>query len=221
MQLFPGCNAFLWSSMTANNCNTFLIQGEQKVLIDPGHLNHFGHVEDGLKELGLTIEDIDVVICTLCHPDNLEATKKFKNTKALMAFHEKEWPLVTARSKQFEATLGISLDDITPDFYLKEGAIELADIKLQAYHTPGHSPGSVCFYWPEKKALFTGDLIFNNGLGRTDLSGGNGTELKQSIKRMGELDLDWILPGHGDIISGSTAIQQNFLQLEHVWFQYI
>lgn len=221
MELFPGCHAFLWSSMTANNCNTFLIQGEQKILIDPGHLAHFEHVEDGLMKLGLTVDDMDVVLCTHCHPDHLEAVQKFSATKALVAFHEDEWQLVTALGKQLEATFGIALNDITPNFFLKAGVLELADVRLQVYHTPGHAPGGVCFHWPEKKALFTGDLIFNNGLGRTDLPGGNGTQLKQSIQRMSELDLDWILPGHGDIIKGASAIQQNFLQLEHAWFQYI
>ena len=221
MQLFPGCHGFLWSSMTANNCNTFLIQGQQNVLIDPGHIAHFNHVETGLKALGLAVEDIEVVLCTHCHPDHLEAVSKFASTKALLAFHEEEWPLVTARSKQFESSLGISLKDITPDFFIQEGRLELSDINLTVYHTPGHAPGGVCFYWPEKKALFTGDLIFYNGLGRTDLAGGNGSALKQSIRRMADLDLDWLLPGHGDIISGPLAIGQNFLQLEQVWFQYI
>lgn len=221
MQIFPGCHAFLWSSMTANNCNAFLIQGEQNILIDPGHLAHFGHVEDGLSELNVSLDDIDVVLCTHCHPDHLEAVQKFAGTKAQVVFHEGEWQLVTALGKQLEATFGITLDDISPDFFLKEGTLELADITLQVYHTPGHAPGGVCFHWKEHKALFTGDLIFNNGLGRTDLPGGNGALLKQSIRRMGELDLDWLLPGHGDLLKGTSAIQQNFLQLEHVWFQYI
>jgi len=88
-------------------------------------------------------------------------------------------------------------------------------------HTPGHSPGSVSLYWPEQKLLFTGDLIFKDGLGRTDLPGGDGNLLKESIKRLAGLDVEWVLPGHGDIISGAAEVKTNFDQLEQVWFNYI
>jgi glyoxylase-like metal-dependent hydrolase (beta-lactamase superfamily II) len=104
---------------------------------------------------------------------------------------------------------------------LTEGELNVGDLQLQVYHTPGHSPGSVCVYWPEARALFSGDLIFKEGLGRTDLPGGNGALLKQSIRRMAELDLEIIYPGHGDIISGKDAVIKNFALLEQFYFAYI
>ncbi len=221
MKLFPGCDAFLWSSMTANNCNTFLIQGEQKILIDPGHQAHFSHVEAGLRDIGLTIDDVDVVLCTHCHPDHLEAALQFKETKALLAYHQEEWTFIQTMGKQLESLFGFSVNDMAPDFFLKEGDLRLSDVELAVYHSPGHSPGSVCFHWPAQNVLFSGDLIFNGGLGRTDLPGGNGSQLKHSIRRMQSLNLEWILPGHGDPVSGKSSIQRNFEQLENVWFQYI
>jgi len=74
------------------------------------------------------------------------------------------------------------------DFYLGEGDLEVGEHRFQILHTPGHSPGSVSVYWPERKALFTGDVLFPGGLGRTDLPGGNGAQLKESIRRLAELD---------------------------------
>jgi glyoxylase-like metal-dependent hydrolase (beta-lactamase superfamily II) len=68
---------------------------------------------------------------------------------------------------------------------------------LSIFHTPGHSPGSATLYWPAQKALFTGDLIFKEGFGRTDLPGGDSATLKESIKRMAELDVELLLSGHG------------------------
>ena len=61
-----------------------------------------------------------------------------------------------------------------------------------------------------QKALFTGDLVFKKGLGRTDLPGGDGTLIKESIKRMSLLDIELLLSGHGEIISGANEVKSNF-----------
>jgi len=89
------------------------------------------------------------------------------------------------------------------------------------FHTPGHSPGSVSLFWPEQKVLFTGDLIFKEGIGRTDLPGGDSTLLKKSIKRRSDLEIEWLLSGHGDIISGRKEVKTNFEHIEHFWFSQI
>ncbi|MFO7738706.1 MAG: hypothetical protein R6V46_09540, partial [Desulfatiglandaceae bacterium] len=70
-------------------------------------------------------------------------------------------------------------------------------------------------------ALFTGDLIFKQGLGRTDLPGGDGGLLKDSIKRISHLEVDYLLPGHGDIISGRDRVNSNFNDVEKTWFGYL
>jgi len=100
------------------------------------------------------------------------------------------------------AAFGIEMDSIKPDFFLKEGNLTLDGLELSIFHTPGHSPGSATLYWPAQKALFTGDLIFKEGLGRTDLPGGDSATLKESIKRMADLEVELLLSGHGDIIAG-------------------
>ncbi len=108
-----------------------------------------------------------------------------------------------------------------PHILLQEGDLRMGDIALKVMHTPGHSPGSVCLYWPEEKALFTGDLIFNQGIGRTDLPGGNGQSLKNSIRKASALDVEILLPGHGDVIRGRDAVAKNFEDVERFWFAYI
>jgi len=220
MQIFDRVHAFMWESMTTNNCNTYLIDGPTRILIDPGHLRLFGHVQEGLADLGLGTEDIGLVICTHAHPDHIEAAQVFNNAPARMTLHEKEWELVKSMEEYVHA-FGITLDAVMPDFFLKEGNLSVDGPEFQIFHTPGHSPGSVSVYWPEQKALFTGDLIFKDGLGRTDLPGGDGDLIKESIQRMSELDVEWVLPGHGEIISGSDAVKSNFDALEQVWFNYI
>jgi len=221
MKITNNLHAFVWESMTTNNCNAYLIDGPTRVLIDPGHSNLFGHVELGLKQLGLTISDIGLVICTHAHPDHIEGVQLFKDSPALFTLHEDEWQWAATIGKQMSAAFGIDMDSIEPDFFLKEGDLTLDGLELSIFHTPGHSPGSATLYWPAQKALFTGDLIFKEGFGRTDLPGGDSATLKESIKRMADLEVELLLSGHGDIISGAEAVRKNFQDIEQFYFAYI
>ncbi len=221
MQVINNVHAFIWQSMSANNCNTYLIDGPTRVLIDPGHRNLFDHVKKGLGEIGLTLEDIGLIVCTHGHPDHIEAAQLFKKSHTLLTLHQKEWQFLKSMDQQIRAAIGINLDSISPDFFLNEGDISLNDIDLIVLHTPGHSPGSVSLYWPDQKLLFTGDLVFKEGLGRTDLPGGDSALLKESVKRLAELEVEWLLPGHGDIIDEAMDIKKNFNHLKQVWFNYI
>ena len=221
MKIFDQLHAFIWESMTVNNCNTYFIDGPSRVLIDPGHLNLFGHVKAGLANLGVGVEDIGMVFCTHAHPDHIEAVRLLKKKSTQFAIHETEWQFVQGMKKQIMAAFGFDPDFMTPESFLKEGDISINGLEFHVLHTPGHSPGSVSLYWPEQKALFTGDLVFKEGIGRTDLPGGNGELLKKSIKRLADLEIEWVLPGHGEIISGIEAVKANFSEIENYWFKYI
>ena len=221
MKIVNNLHAFIWQSMTANNCNAYFIDGPTRVLIDPGHRALFEHVEGGLRDLGLKTDDIDLIICTHAHPDHLEAVQLFKQQSVLFTLNETEWHWAKTAGKQMSAAFGIDIEAFTPDFFLKEGALSLDGLEMQVFHTPGHSPGSICLYWPMQKALFSGDLVFKEGLGRTDLPGGDGATIKESIKRMAQLDVELLLSGHGEIVSGAQEVKSNFDQIEDFWFRYV
>jgi len=222
MELAANLHAFLWTSTQANNCNTYLIRSSRKtILIDPGHAAYFDHVQRGLAELGLTTNDVDLVICTHAHPDHIEALGLFDRASTLFALHEAEWRLVEEMGPYLQAAMNVDPSVLAPDFFLQEGDLTVGDVTLEVFHTPGHAPGAVTLLWPTAKALFTGDLIFRGGLGRTDLPGGDGRQLKASIQRMAGLDAAWLLSGHGDVISGAEAVRKNFEQVERTWFGYV
>jgi len=222
MELTPRLHAFLWSSPRANNCNTYLLQSPEKnILIDPGHVAYFDHVRSGLQRLSLTLDDIDLVICTHAHPDHIEAVQLFGDKPTRFTLHGEEWQLVEKMASTVKLSIYFDMVRFAPDFFLTEGDLTVSDITLAVYHTPGHSPGGVTLYWSDESALLTGDLIFKGGLGRTDLPGGDGGRLKESIRRMGQLDANWLLSGHGDVVSGSEAVKSNFKQVEEAWFGYV
>lgn len=81
--------------------------------------------------------------------------------------------------------------------YVMEGtALTLAGMAIEVLHTPGHTPGCVCYQF--EGALFTGDTLFRHGYGRTDLMGGNFRELVASLRRLYRLETDTAFyPGHG------------------------
>jgi len=220
MQIIDNIYGFMWKSMSANNCNTYLIDGPTRILIDPGHRNLFGHVQQGLMKLDLTLEDIGLIICTHAHPDHIEAVQRFKKTSVLTTLHHKEWHFLKTMAPHVRASMGFNSDSLEPDFFLKEGDISINNVELKVLHTPGHSPGSISLYLPAIKLLFTGDLVFKGGIGRTDLPGGNGSLLKESLKKLKEFKIEWLLPGHGDIISGAEEVRTNFIHLQQLWPGY-
>jgi glyoxylase-like metal-dependent hydrolase (beta-lactamase superfamily II) len=219
MEISEGLHAFVLRDPRANNANTYLINGSKKILIDPGHHHLFENVRDHLSKLSITPQDIDLIILTHGHPDHVEAVRAFSHSRALIALYETERDFVKKLAPHYGTAMGIT--DFEPQILLREGELLLGDMKFQVIHAPGHSPGSICLYWPQEKALFTGDVIFYQGIGRTDLPGGDGQALKESIRRLSRLEVEHLLPGHGEAVSGGEIVKRNFSEVERVWFQYI
>lgn len=88
-----------------------------------------------------------------------------------------------------------------PTLLLQDGLIlDIGDLQVEVVHTPGHTPGSVCFYVPQDQDLLTGDTLFAGSIGRTDLPGGDQRAMGQSLKRLCKLPGSTrVYPGHGDI----------------------
>ena len=221
MEIAKNVHAFIWRSTSANNCNTYLIDGPTRVLIDPGHTRLFGHVHEGFSQLGITIEDIDLIIATHAHLDHIEGVEIFKKTNASTTLHEDAWQFINRMGKDITRSFGGASDSGGPAFFLREGDLSFNGLSFTVLHTPGHSPGSICLYLSEQKLLFTGDLIFRGGIGRTDIPGGIGEQLKESIIKVSELDIEGVLPGHGDPVNGKKEVETNFDHIRQYWFRYL
>jgi glyoxylase-like metal-dependent hydrolase (beta-lactamase superfamily II) len=89
--------------------------------------------------------------------------------------------------------------------------LEIAGLRFQCPETPGHTPGGVCYYFAEEKVIFTGDTLFKDSCGRTDLPGGNGRVLAASLKKLAALPDDTaVYPGHGDCTTIGEEKRTNF-----------
>lgn len=209
-KITEGIYAAIWRSYRENNSNTYLIEQDgYRLIVDPGHYHLVRHWESGLQHLGINPEEINLVVITHGHPDHLEGAAIFDG-KVKVAIGEKEYMWLKRWAPSWE-----------PDLLLREGDLKLGTIKMKVIEAPGHSPGSICLYLPEKRSLFTGDVIFRDGIGRTDLPGGDGAKLKDSIRKLSGLDVEYLLPGHGEPVIGKKEVQRNFNQIEGYWFQFI
>jgi len=94
--------------------------------------------------------------------------------------------------------------------YFPEGDedIGIDPFSFRLIHVPGHTPGSVALYFPREQAVFTGDTLFKDAVGRTDLSYSDKNELRNSLKRLSELPEEtFVYAGHGDETTIGDAIE--------------
>jgi glyoxylase-like metal-dependent hydrolase (beta-lactamase superfamily II) len=98
-----------------------------------------------------------------------------------------------------------------PDIALREDIqIIVGKLTVKVIPTPGHTPGSISLYIPEEDALITGDTLFKNSVGRTDLPGGDARALTRSLKRIKALPPQTrIFPGHGEASTLQRENRQN------------
>lgn len=221
MKLEKDLYAYLWQNAYENNCNTYVIHGETTVLIDPGHSRHLNRLFTQMEEDGISPEDVDLVIITHSHPDHCEGLEAFLDKPVKIAMGQEEARYLLEGGKVLFEMMGKPLPKFRIDFYLKEGDLHLGKKALNIYQSPGHSPGSLSIYWPERKTLFTGDVIFQGGIGRTDFLEGNSRLLKESIESLSRLETEILLPGHGDIVMGKEMVVQNFEFIRQNFYDYL
>ncbi|MDD5326476.1 MAG: MBL fold metallo-hydrolase [Phycisphaerae bacterium] len=149
------------------------------------------------------------VVLTHGHVDHIvglaELQDRFPDIKVYI--HKLDAGMLTGEKNNLSAMTGMPFISKPADFSLEQGdVIEQADIKLDVIHTPGHTLGGICLYSKTDGIVFVGDTLFANSVGRTDMPGGNSTQLLKSIKqKLCTLPDETICyPGHGP----ATTIKQ-------------
>jgi hydroxyacylglutathione hydrolase len=164
--------------------NTYIIFNEDKhaIIIDPGmyELTEFDFFFKYITDEGL----IPVLLLnTHTHLDHIFGNAAvMMKYKVSLAYHELDKPVFDAQAQTGERYGLAFVKSPEANFYLKEGEkITLGEDALTILFTPGHSPGSVCFYNEKQQFLIGGDVLFQQSIGRSDLPGGNHETLIKSI----------------------------------------
>jgi hydroxyacylglutathione hydrolase len=221
MQLTDDLYAYEWTDYFENNCNSFYIGGNIGAIIDPGLTKHVPDLLEKMAQDGIESKDIRYIINTHSHPDHFEGSEYFYDQDIQIALNKEELDFLQGPGGELYGLFGLVAPQAKIDLFLAEGLLTLGDEEFQVLHVPGQSPGSIALYWPRRKALFPGDVIFNQNVGRTDFPGGNGSLLKKSISKMSVLDVEWLLPGHMEIIEGANNVKNDFKTVVDHIFPYI
>ncbi len=185
----------------ASNC--YIVGSEESregIVIDPGDEAH--KIIKNIKEL-----TIKIIVLTHGHHDHTGALRKVREaTGAPVAIHAGDAGALPGKG-------GAGAEDEPAVRLLKGGdAIDFGGEHFVVLHTPGHSPGSICLLGT--KVVFTGDTLFNFGIGRYDLTGGSYSQIMNSLhtKLMVLPDDTAVYPGHGpDTTIGMERRRNPFL----------
>jgi hydroxyacylglutathione hydrolase len=175
------------------NCYIYApAKGKKGFIIDPGDEARI--IFKRIKELDLSI---DYIILTHGHPDHTGALKQVHEaTGAPILMHGGDAPML--KDKLLHSLLGFTHAHVEAHRILVDSEIlETGELGLKVIHTPGHTPGCICLLGDGM--VFTGDTLFNKGIGRTDLPGGDAHLLMMSIyeKLLSLPDETIVYPGHG------------------------
>ena len=179
----------------------------EAALVDPG-VQDISQLMDKIHEHGTGVR---YILNTHGHFDHIAANGRLELPGALLGIHPADRPLLLSGG-------GADLFGMPyvpspyPTLDLNDGDTLLLgnDLRIEILHTPGHTPGSVCLYVPSDQALLTGDTLFADNVGRTDLPGGNARALTASLHRIMTLpQATRIYPGHGYPVTLAEARRIN------------
>lgn len=180
------------------NCYLYIDNKTSKTLIiDPG--------DDGdyiINTILINHLQPIAIVATHGHFDHLLAVLEIKLAFQIPFLMHREDLFLLKRVRQSALYfLGIKADPAAKiDKFIKANSrIDIGESSFKVFHLPGHTPGSICLYNKETETAFPGDVIFKDGVGRTDHNYSSKTDLHKSISRLTKLTgTTTIYPGHGE-----------------------
>lgn len=181
--------------MVQTNCYGLMNkQTKEMILIDPG---------DSPETIVAMVDRMQgkpvAVFLTHGHFDHILAVKEIKEKYGIPVYAGREEADVLAEVSLNKTDVMHRPISVYPDVLVDDlEELTMAGFSVQVLHTPGHTKGSVCYYFPEEKLLVSGDTLFRESVGRTDLPTGNTGQIIESVRRLIQMipeDVD-VLPGH-------------------------
>lgn len=184
--------------------NTYLVWDEvskEAILIDPGCSmeQEEEEIASFIEKEGLTIK---YLLNTHCHIDHIFGNAYIKNKYNPQYLAPEGDVFLLEIMVEHAGDFGVTMNPSPiPDSFIKNYvSVSIGGYDAKFIPAPGHTPDGYCVYFENEKVCFTGDTLFNEGIGRTDLWGGNFSTLMKSIKEnlLSLPDDVVIYPGHGD-----------------------
>jgi glyoxylase-like metal-dependent hydrolase (beta-lactamase superfamily II) len=147
--------------------------------------------------------EISHILLTHCHFDHVGGLAQLKEATNAPVYVHQDAVQMLQQATMSAAFFQLRIPDPPPpDEMLSEGqTIRVGNLEINVLYTPGHAPGHVSFHLPEHRVIFDGDVLFQQGIGRTDLPGGDFNTLMASIR-----DKLMVLPDETQVFSGHGAI---------------
>lgn len=199
--------------------NTFVVWDEstkESIIVDPGCSDRD---EEAKLEKYITENElrINYLLLTHCHIDHILGCKFIIEKYKPEYYAPKDDLFLIKRAVVYAAGFGFKIEPIPePEKFLSEDLqLKIGASVLSFIFTPGHTPGEYCIYFKKEAVCLTGDVLFKNSIGRTDLWGGDYNTLITSIKsKLFALpDNVKIYPGHGE--SSEIGTEKNFNPFLH------
>lgn len=177
--------------------NSYLVLGDEIILVDTGTPENVSNLINSIVALGVKIKDINLIVNTHAHFDHIGGNSVLKeNSSAELAAFMPDALYISKADIEFILPIAGEILPAKVERVLSEGE------KINGFevvNTPGHTEGSICLYDSKNKTLISGDTLFGDGsVGRTDLRGGNVDALETSLKKLKKMNIEKILPGHGE-----------------------
>jgi hydroxyacylglutathione hydrolase len=156
-----------------------------------------------IKKLSLSV---DVILLTHSHWDHIAELSELKKHIKVPVYIHKEDAGNLENPGSDKLPLFFPLKGVKPDGYLTDGQeLIIGKLVITVLHTPGHSPGSVCFYLPAQQTLISGDTLFRGTIGNLNLPTARPTLMWDSLKKLAALPaVTKVYPGHGDMTTISA-----------------
>jgi len=192
------------------NCSIFGDEASREAMVvDPG--DEVDSILEIVRRHGLTVR---YIVITHAHIDHIGGAQKLKQaTGAPVYMNLNDTDLQKMLDYQ-AAMLGLRpVENVAIDVGAKDGdALLVGTSEIHVMHTPGHTQGSICLWMPSENKLVAGDTLFRDSIGRTDLPGGNGRQILQSIhdKLLPLPEGTTVFPGHGEATTIGREKRHNY-----------